>query len=131
MPGTTFDGELVALTERDGQPAQDFAAVTRAVFTGQPAATARLRFVGFDLLAVAGEDIRPRPWRERDELLREALPVCEPIRMVASQPASLAAHEAIIDLGFEGTVLKRPRVGLSPGSPACMDQAQGAPDDAR
>ena len=43
-PGTTFDGELVAVSERGGKPAQDFAAVTRAVFTGQPAATGWLRF---------------------------------------------------------------------------------------
>ena len=47
-PGTTFDGELVAVSERDGKPIQDFAAVTRAVFTGRPAATDRLRFVAFD-----------------------------------------------------------------------------------
>jgi hypothetical protein len=37
--GTTLDGELVVVSERDGKPAQDFAAVTRAVFTGRPAAT--------------------------------------------------------------------------------------------
>ena len=36
-PGTTFDGELVAVSERDGEPTQDFAAVTRAVFTASPA----------------------------------------------------------------------------------------------
>ena len=51
-PGTTFDGELVAVSERDGKPIQDFGAVTRAVFTGRPVATDRLRFVAFDLLAV-------------------------------------------------------------------------------
>jgi hypothetical protein len=44
-PGTTFDGELVAVSARDGKPAQDFAAVSRAVFTGQRAATKRLRYV--------------------------------------------------------------------------------------
>src|SRR6185437_4319111 len=47
-PGTTFDGELVALTERSGQPIQDFAAVTRAVFTGDSCAADGLRFVAFD-----------------------------------------------------------------------------------
>ena len=69
-PGTTFDGELVAVAERDGQPTQDFAAVIRAVFTGQPAGTDRLRFVAFDLLAVAGQDVRHRSWEERDVRLR-------------------------------------------------------------
>jgi ATP-dependent DNA ligase len=105
--GTTFDGELVAVSERDGQPAQDFAAVTRDMFTGRSAASDRLRFAAFDLLAVAGEDVRPRPWEQRDARLRETLPVCDRIRLVASQPATLAVREAIVALGFEGTVLKR------------------------
>ncbi len=111
--GTTFDGELVAVGERDGKPAQDFAGVTRAVFTDQPAATDRLRFVAFDLLAAAGEDVRARPWEDRDARLRDTLPVCERIRLAASQPATLAAHEAIVALGFEGTVLKRLGVVVS------------------
>jgi ATP-dependent DNA ligase len=107
-PGTTFDGELVAVAERDGQPTQDFAAVIRALFTGRPAGTDRLQFVAFDVLAVAGQDVRHRAWKERDAQLREALPLCDRIRLVDSQPASRAAHDAIVTLGFEGTVLKRP-----------------------
>lgn len=114
-PGTTFDGELVAVSERDGEPIQDFAAVTRAVFTGRPAATDRLRFVAFDLLAVAGEDVRARPWEDRDACLHETLPVCERVRLAVSQPATLAAHEAIVALGFEGTVLKRVGSAYRPG----------------
>jgi hypothetical protein len=115
VPGTTFDGELVAIGERDGESVQDFATVTCTVFTGQPAATERLRFVAFDSLAVAGEDVRPLPWPERDARSREALPLCERLRMVASQLASLAAHEAIVALGFEGTVPKRPGSAYRPG----------------
>jgi ATP-dependent DNA ligase len=114
-PGTTFDGELVAVGERDGKPTQDFAAVTRAVFIGKPAAMARLRFVAFDLLAAASDDVRGCSWEERDARLREALPVCEQIRLAASQPATLAAHEAIVGLGFEGTVLKRLGSAYRPG----------------
>jgi hypothetical protein len=107
-PDTCFDGELVAIGERDGEPVQGFAAVTHAVLAGQRGATERLRFVAFDLLAVAGEDVRPLPWQARDARLREALPLGERIRIVASKPATLAAHDAIVALGFEGTVLKRP-----------------------
>jgi ATP-dependent DNA ligase len=114
-PGSTFDGELVVVTERDGKPAQDFAAVTRAVFTGQPAATDRLRFVAFDLLAVEGQDVRPLAWEERDTRLRETLPVGDRIRLVASRPATLEVHEAIVALGFEGTVLKRLGSAYRPG----------------
>jgi ATP-dependent DNA ligase len=107
-PGTTFDGELVAVTERDGHPTQDFAAVVRALFTGRPAGTDRLQFVAFDVLAVAGQDLGDRAWQERDARLREALALCDRVRPVVSQPASRAAHDAIVTLGFEGTVLKRP-----------------------
>jgi bifunctional non-homologous end joining protein LigD len=103
-----FDGELVAIAERAGQPVQDFATVSHGVFTNDMAAAARLRFVGFDVLRVAGEDLRARAWRERDERLRGALPVCDRVRAVSSQPASPNAHLAIVRLGFEGTVLKRP-----------------------
>jgi len=114
-PGTTFDGELVAVSERDGKPAQDFAAVTRAVFAGQSAAMDRLRFVAFDLLAVEGQDIRPLAWEERDARLRDTLPVGDRIRLIASQPATLEVHEAIVALGFEGTVLKRLGSAYRPG----------------
>ncbi|MGH2881383.1 MAG: hypothetical protein ACRDPA_01540, partial [Solirubrobacteraceae bacterium] len=62
-----------------------------------------------------GEDVRARPWEERDARLRETLPVCERIRLAASQPATLAAHAAIVDLGFEGTVLKRLGSSYRPG----------------
>jgi ATP-dependent DNA ligase len=113
--GTTFDGELIAIGERGGMPAQDFATVTRAVFTGQPAATDRLRFVAFDVLGVAGEDVRSRPWEERDARLRETLPVGDRIRLVECQRATPTAHEAIVALGFEGTVLKRPGSAYRPG----------------
>jgi ATP-dependent DNA ligase len=107
-PDTVFDGELVALSDCDGSPVQDFATVTRAVFTGNPAATERLRFVAFDLLRLDGQDFRTRPWRQRDEHLRAGLPMCDRVRTISSQPASPEAHEAIVRLGFEGTVLKRP-----------------------
>lgn len=107
--GTVLDGELVVISERDGRPAQDFAAVTRAVFTGDPAAAARLTFVAFDVLRHAGEDLRPLPWHARDVRLREAVPVGDRIRLISSQPATPEAHAAIVALGFEGSVLKRPR----------------------
>ena len=108
-PGTTIDGELVALAEHDGRPVQDFAAVRRAVFKGDREAASRLRFVAFDLLTIAGEDLQLRPWVERDQHLRAVLPVCEIVRQADSQPATRATHDAIVALGFEGTVLKRRR----------------------
>ena len=73
--GSVFDGELVAVSEREGRPIQDFATVGRAVLRGDVAAATHLRYVGFDLLALAGENLRGRQWRVRDQRLAEALPV--------------------------------------------------------
>ena len=106
--GSVFDGELVVVSERDGRPVQDFAAVCRAVLRGDATAAEDLRFVAFDLLALSGEDLRGRPWTERNLRLTNALPIHGPVRRVESLPASPAAHAAIVALGFEGTVLKRP-----------------------
>jgi ATP-dependent DNA ligase len=123
MPaGTIFDGELVALAERDGRPVQDFAAVRRAVFNGDAEAAGRLKFVAFDLLIIGGEDLRLRPWVERDECLGAALPICEIVRLAESQPATRAAHDAVVSLGFEGTVLKRRRSIYRPGRQAAWQK---------
>ena len=106
--GSVFDGELVALSEHGGRPVQDFATVCRAVLRGDVAAARSLRFVAFDLLAFDGRDLRGRAWRERDGRLAEVLPVCGTVRRIESLRATAAAHAAIVALGFEGTVLKRP-----------------------
>jgi bifunctional non-homologous end joining protein LigD len=113
--GSVFDGELVVVNERRGRPVQDFAAVCRAVLRGDDTAAEDLRFVGFDVLAVGGEDLRRRPWTERNSMLTEALPASGLVRGTESLPASPAAHAAIVDLGFEGTVLKRPNSIYGPG----------------
>jgi hypothetical protein len=48
-------------------------------------------------------------------MLAEALPVSGLVRGVESLRASPTAHAAIVDLGFEGTVLKRPNSIFRPG----------------
>lgn len=108
-PGTVVDGELVATAEVHGHPVQDFAAVRRAVFNADRTAAARLTFVAFDLLSIEQEDVRGQPWADRDERLRATLPCGDTVRVIESQPVSRAAHDAIVSLGFEGTVLKRRR----------------------
>jgi len=105
----------VSVAERDGRPVQDFAAVASAVLRGSSATVSRLQFIAFDVLAVAGEDLRGLPWRERDQRLAQVLPASERIRAIQSLPASPAAHAAIVELGFEGTVLKRPGATYRPG----------------
>ncbi|MFL5863941.1 MAG: hypothetical protein ACJ780_24740 [Solirubrobacteraceae bacterium] len=46
------------------------------------------------------------------------LPICEAIRVVESQPVNQEAHNAIVHLGFEGTVMKRRRSLYRPGRQA-------------
>jgi bifunctional non-homologous end joining protein LigD len=104
-----------ALSSRDGRVVQDFAAVRRAVLQGDVAAVSMLHLVAFNLLELAGEDLRALPWVKRTELLREAFPCGDRLRLVQSQPASRAVHDRLVALGFEGSVLKRPGSMYRPG----------------
>jgi bifunctional non-homologous end joining protein LigD len=114
--GWVFDGELIALTDRDGRPAQDFAAVGRAVFGGATEARSRLHYVAFDLLAAGTDnDIRSQPWRERNKLLADRLPADRRLRLVSALPATPEAHARLVTLGFEGSVLKRESSSYRPG----------------
>jgi ATP-dependent DNA ligase len=115
-PGqTVFDAELVALSFRDGRVVQDFATVCRATLQGDAAAATKLHLVAFDVLELAGEDVRPLPWVKRTELLRESYPAGDGLRLIHTQPASRTAHDKLIALGFEGSVLKRPGSSYRPG----------------
>jgi ATP-dependent DNA ligase len=108
LGGTIFDGELVALTERDGRPAHNFAAVCRAVLNGDAQAARLLHYVAFDLQRRGGADLRGETWRVRRGHLGEVLPTGSRVRQIECLPATLASHVAMIALGFEGSVLKRP-----------------------
>jgi ATP-dependent DNA ligase len=113
--GTVFDTELVALSSCDGRVIQDFATVCRATLQGDAAVAPKLHLVAFDVLELAGEDVRPLPWVKRAELLRESFPIGDRLRLVHTQPASRTAHEKLVALGFEGSVLKRPGSSYRPG----------------
>jgi bifunctional non-homologous end joining protein LigD len=106
--GWVFDGELIALGDRDAGPVQDFAAVPRAVFGGDRDAAARLHYVVFDVLA-AGDagDIQAKPLLERATVLADRFPAGRRLRVVSSLPADLDTHERLVSIGFEGSVLKR------------------------
>ena len=113
--GTVFDAELVALSSRDGRAVQDFAAVCRATLQGDAAAASKLHLVAFDLLELAGDDVRSLPWVKRTELLRETFPPATGSGSVQTQPASRTAQDQLVALGFEGSVLKRPGSTYRPG----------------
>jgi bifunctional non-homologous end joining protein LigD len=106
--GWVFDGELIALNERDGSPAQDFAAVGRAVFGGDQEAIARLHYVAFDVLAAGdGGDIQASPWLKRVTVLAERFPADRRLRVASTLPADPDTHARLVSMGFEGSVLKR------------------------
>jgi ATP-dependent DNA ligase len=113
--GWVFDGELIALTNRDGHPAQDFAAVGRAVFGGPTEARSQLHYIAFDLLAAGTDDIRGQPWHERNKILADRFPADRRLRLVSALPAAPEAHARLVTLGFEGSVLKRESSSYRPG----------------
>jgi ATP-dependent DNA ligase len=113
--GSVFDAELVALTCRNDLVVQDFAAVCRAALQADVAASSKLHLVAFDLLELGGDDVRRLPWTNRTELLRDAFPTGDRLRLTHAQPASRAAHDQLVALGFEGSVLKRPGSIYRPG----------------
>jgi hypothetical protein len=57
-----------------------------------------LHFVAFDLLELAGQDIRVLPRAKRTELLRGVFPAGD--RLVQPQPASRAVHDQLVGLGL-------------------------------
>jgi ATP-dependent DNA ligase len=113
--GTVFDAEPVALGSRDGRAVQDFAAVRRATLQGDLAAARKLYLVAFDLLELAGDDLRSLPIIRRTKLLHQTFPVGDRLRVVQTRPASRAAHDQLVGRGFEGSVLKRPESIYRPG----------------
>ncbi|MCE4302261.1 DNA ligase D [Xanthomonas hortorum pv. vitians] len=81
-----LDGELVVL---DAQGRSDFSALQRAL---DGSVTQPLRYIVFDLLGVAGVDLRGTPLLQRKQLLRELL---------GDQPGTLAFSDHVIGHGPE------------------------------
>jgi hypothetical protein len=95
------------LTERNGRPAQNFAAVCRAVLSGDSQAAGLLHYVAFDLLSRGGADLGGEAGRDRRGHLGEVLPIGSRVRQIDCLPATMASHAAMIDLGF-GILLDDP-----------------------
>jgi ATP-dependent DNA ligase len=109
MPnGTVLDGELIA-----GGGSGDMGAVSSAMTSGQahqPSAwSPALRYVIFDVLFAKGADVRSMPWAQRRELL-ELLVLDRGAEHLLISPyaeASQAKHLQMLELGLEGSVVKR------------------------
>jgi bifunctional non-homologous end joining protein LigD len=98
LSDAVIDAELVAC-DTDGKP--DFMALRRS----QP----NLCVWCFDLLAIAGQDIRERPLSERRERLRELLIETDDHRLRFSEefPDPVKLLKVVERMGLEGVVSKR------------------------
>jgi ATP-dependent DNA ligase len=110
-PGSVVDGELVAWArEKVG-----FAGLQRRMAAG-PRSIARLAreqpayFVGFDVLAHAGVDVRPRPFAERRALLealaRDWAPPLNLSPVMRDRDLAAGWFEDMDAVGLEGLVVK-------------------------
>jgi bifunctional non-homologous end joining protein LigD len=97
-----LDGELVVLDER-GQTDFDAACARLRSLVGPPVTV----FV-FDILALDGDDLRPRPLHERKRLLHRVIRpgsgCVQPVHVVDGHPDRLV--ESAKELGLEGVVAK-------------------------
>ena len=106
---TVVDGEIVAVNE-DGLPSfnllQNFGGAEHAIL-----------FYAFDLLILAGTDLRSRPLEQRRALLRELMPtLAEPLRHSETFDVPVAQLLATVrQHGLEGIVAKRRGSTYRPG----------------
>lgn len=108
---TIIDGEIVALShDREWNRTQEILATTREGFQHKPTAEdPPLTYVVFDVLQVAGEDIRQLTLAERKRRLIELLPDLTPGGVLMHSPILEASEDGLEKLlaeGFEGVVVK-------------------------
>jgi ATP-dependent DNA ligase len=110
---TVLDGELVVY--RGGRC--DFGALQRRV-GGRPGVAAAASFVAFDVLAVAGRDLRSAPYRKRRKRLRKLLADAKPPLALMPATRELTGARAWmrdhIEAGVEGVVIKHREHGYQP-----------------
>jgi ATP-dependent DNA ligase len=112
-PGTILDGEIVDLTsERQWNRTQTILSTTRNGYQHQPCPEdPALTYVLFDILALAGTDLRDRTLVERKQHLAELIErvgVAEGgvLTLTPVETASKQILEVILAAGFEGAVIK-------------------------
>jgi bifunctional non-homologous end joining protein LigD len=103
MPdNTVIDGEVIAFDD-DGRPS--FNALQNYGSAGAP-----VMYYVFDVMVLAGRDVRREPLEKRRELLEQkVLPkLSEPVRYASSLDAALPVLvQSVKEQGFEGLVAKR------------------------
>ncbi|WP_239077018.1 ATP-dependent DNA ligase [Actinocatenispora rupis] len=110
--GTCLDGEVVAWSaERERT---DFGALQRRLVAGHSLNSIAVEFpavlVAFDLLTLAGDDLRPLPLRERRRRLVDLLDGAPDRLVLCPQTTSITEAQTWVDamgpLGIEGLVIK-------------------------
>jgi ATP-dependent DNA ligase len=120
-PGTVLDGEA-AVWVNGGL---DFSQLQRrysSARAGQLAAIAPASFMAFDVLVLAGRDLRARPLVERRAQLEAVMQTCQPpLQLVPATTDHATAtgwhlDYAAADVGIEGLVLKKLTEPYRPGA---------------
>jgi len=99
---TVIDGEIVAF-DREGRPSFN-------LLQNYGSAPAAVVYYVFDVMVLAGKDVRREPLRKRRELLESEVltRLAEPVRYLAPLDAALPSLiESVKVYGFEGLVAKR------------------------
>ena len=120
-PETWLDGEVVALDSK-GLPEWGKVQSKMGSNAGDPQGT--LTYIAFDCLTYGGLDIRPLPLKDRRMALET---ITAPIiaawvttRSVLAigdqQPATHEFHDAVVEEGHEGTIVKDPAAAYASGA---------------
>ena len=104
-----LDGELIAF--EGGKPSfnalQNRAKLNTPTELAAAEANTPCVFYCFDLLHVAGVDVRRSAYEDRRRFLAQCLAQCEHVRLVHAETDGLALYRVSINAGFEGMVAKK------------------------
>lgn len=111
---TWLDGEICAL-DPDGLPEWGKVQSKMGSNAGDP--TGSLTYVVFDALTYGGLDIRPLPMADRRTALATILAGVSDTRVTlsAQRPATHSYHDALVEEGHEGTIVKDPTASYASG----------------
>ena len=110
LPDVALDGELVVVDAK-GHPQFDRLSrrsrLTRPIEIERGAHVDPACFFAFDVLELAGEDLRSRPLIERKAILYDAITSAKRIRYVDHAEDGLWLFDAAEEAGLEGIVAKK------------------------
>ncbi|WP_240003292.1 ATP-dependent DNA ligase [Streptomyces cinnamoneus] len=133
--GTVLDGEVVVFT--GGRV--DFSALQHRALGAESPRRRRapgppVNLAAFDLLAVSGTDLRPRPYEDRRALLVTLLaplgPAIQAVPVTYDRAEAAGWYEHLVETGIEGLVVKGRAQSYQPGRRRWLKLRHAAPRDA-